>query len=339
VSLYIRFMRRILRPTSAIFSVVFIALTLIHFVSRFVDLLLRLVPKDSLAAKKVFLRSIVSASSWDRRELRRFLNSYAELSQLPTIEEGMNTIGMQSLFEQYWLRESLLRQAKGWMDPLQRPAIFIPGLRPQEFFAESLFPWLPALEAALPAIKAEYERSRFTLNPYKNEAGLDHDLFADKSSLGAERYGDRSWMVAYLFRGGVATAEKEFPTTLAALNAIPTIDRTLAMFSRLGANTWIPPHHGLCNAMIRVHVPISVPDHCQIRVGKSYSDWKKTIFFDDSYEHEVWNRSDTDRVVLFFNVFHPALSTNEIKVLNEFFTKELTRVPAFQYWDAAQRTM
>jgi aspartyl/asparaginyl beta-hydroxylase (cupin superfamily) len=34
--------------------------------------------------------------------------------------------------------------------------------------------------------------------------------------------------------------------------------------------------------------------------------------FDDSYEHEAWNRTTEDRIVLIVDLWHPALSSGEV---------------------------
>ena len=35
------------------------------------------------------------------------------------------------------------------------------------------------------------------------------------------------------------------------------------------------------------------------------------IVFDDSYEHEVFNKTDEERVVLLIRFWHPEISTND----------------------------
>ena len=43
------------------------------------------------------------------------------------------------------------------------------------------------------------------------------------------------------------------------------------------------------------------------RVGEKTRSWRegKTLFFDDSFNHEAWNRCDTERVVFQLVVVHP----------------------------------
>jgi aspartyl/asparaginyl beta-hydroxylase (cupin superfamily) len=43
------------------------------------------------------------------------------------------------------------------------------------------------------------------------------------------------------------------------------------------------------------------------------------MIFDDSIEHEAWNRSDATRVVLLFEVWRPELSADERAALTILF--------------------
>ncbi len=46
-----------------------------------------------------------------------------------------------------------------------------------------------------------------------------------------------------------------------------------------------------------------------MRVGNETRMWQegRCLIFDDSWEHEVWNDSNSDRVVLLVNFWHPDL--------------------------------
>ena len=56
-----------------------------------------------------------------------------------------------------------------------------------------------------------------------------------------------------------------------------------------------------------------VPGDCEIRVGSARHAWREgeLFAFDDSYEHEAWNRAGKDRVVLIFEAHHPDLRPEE----------------------------
>jgi aspartate beta-hydroxylase len=50
-----------------------------------------------------------------------------------------------------------------------------------------------------------------------------------------------------------------------------------------------------------------------LRVGGETHAWRegRCVTFDDSFEHEAWNRSDRDRVVLILDSWNPDLSEVE----------------------------
>jgi aspartyl/asparaginyl beta-hydroxylase (cupin superfamily) len=39
------------------------------------------------------------------------------------------------------------------------------------------------------------------------------------------------------------------------------------------------------------------------------------MIFDDHFEHEAWNHTENDRVVLVIDIWHPGLSPTEIALL------------------------
>jgi aspartate beta-hydroxylase len=80
-----------------------------------------------------------------------------------------------------------------------------------------------------------------------------------------------------------------------------------AVFSILDARTRIPPHSGVNNARLIVHVPLIVPPGCGFRVGAETRGWEpgNAFVFDDTFEHEAWNDSDVPRAVLILDIWNP----------------------------------
>jgi aspartate beta-hydroxylase len=60
-------------------------------------------------------------------------------------------------------------------------------------------------------------------------------------------------------------------------------------------------------------LPLIVPEDCALNVGGEIHEWRegRIVVFDDTYEHEAWNRSRSTRVVLIFDVWNPYLSDAE----------------------------
>ena len=68
-------------------------------------------------------------------------------------------------------------------------------------------------------------------------------------------------------------------------------------------------------------MPLIVPGDCGLRVGNEIRAWRegKLLIFDDSFEHEAWNRSDRTRVVLLFEIWRPELTIEERAALTLIF--------------------
>ncbi len=81
-------------------------------------------------------------------------------------------------------------------------------------------------------------------------------------------------------------------------------------FSVLAPGTHILPHHGVTNTRLVTHLALVVPDNCAIRVGGEERGWQegRCFTFDDTFEHEAWNRSDQTRVVLIMDCWNPYLT-------------------------------
>ncbi len=88
--------------------------------------------------------------------------------------------------------------------------------------------------------------------------------------------------------------------------------------SRLAPGTHIAPHRGPTNIRLRCHLAITVPEgDCGLRVGDQTRRWEPghAIVFDDSFEHEAWNHTEAERIVLVVDLWHPDLSPEEIRLL------------------------
>jgi aspartate beta-hydroxylase len=81
----------------------------------------------------------------------------------------------------------------------------------------------------------------------------------------------------------------------------------------LAPGTHILPHHGVTNARVVTHLPLIVPDDCALRVGGEEHAWQegRCVTFDDTFEHEAWNRSGQTRVVLILDSWSPYLTPVE----------------------------
>ena len=75
----------------------------------------------------------------------------------------------------------------------------------------------------------------------------------------------------------------------------------------------------MTNTRVTSHLPLLIPEDCALRVGGEEHHWREgeVVVFDDTYEHEAWNRSSRTRVVMIFDMWNPFLTLTERAVLSD----------------------
>ncbi len=200
---------------------------------------------------------------------------------------------------------------------VQQPrAFFYPDLPDTQFHPRAQFPWLEAVESATDDICDELAvvlQQEGAFAPYVRDAV---DAPANRSH---RLLNSADWSAHFLCKDGALVPENagRCPKTLAALAQIPLAripGRTPSiLFSRLRAGARIPPHTGFLNCRLICHLPLLVPPGCWLRVGNDEREWRRghAWVFNDTIEHEARNDSGESRVILIFDVWHPALDDDE----------------------------
>ena len=200
--------------------------------------------------------------------------------------------------------------------PSQPRHFYLPELPTIQFHDRRSFAWLDAVEAATDDIRAEM------LALIDDEAALSPYVQSDPRRPPPRGDGladNPAWSACYLWKNGRTVAEHaaRCPRTMAVLAGTPMTQMPgrspSALFSVLRPGAHIPPHHGFVNSRLIVHLPLVVPKGCALRVGNETREWVEgsAWAFDDTIEHEAWNRSDHTRVILLFEVWRPELSMAE----------------------------
>ena len=200
----------------------------------------------------------------------------------------------------------------------QKPmAHYYPEMTHLEFADTSGFDWVPKVEARF----SEMQREALALlerhdgfQPYMKSAARrpqqDHHGLLENAD----------WSTLHLWQNGAAVDKH--------VRRCPMIYQTIMdhvplchigprapsiMLSLLKPGAKIPPHTGMLNSRLICHLPLIVPPDCVFRVGGETIQWQegKVIAFDDSVEHEAWNNSAFDRLVLIFDVWRPEVSPAE----------------------------
>jgi len=203
-------------------------------------------------------------------------------------------------------------------DPRQRPKYFyFPDLPAHPYFERRQFPYLAELEARFEAIRDEAAgvlSAGNALEPFlKLSSPAQQEQFLHGSA------GPPAWDAFFFYRHSEAHQQncRACPHTAASLESLPLVRiRAHApeiCFSVLTPGTTILPHHGVTNTRLVAHLPLIIPEDCALRVGGESRAWheRQCLIFDDTYEHEAWNRSSHLRVVLILDVWNPHLTEPE----------------------------
>lgn len=132
------------------------------------------------------------------------------------------------------------------------------------------------------------------------------DISPDQYRLATEQ----NWKTFVLFGFGKRLMKNTAltPKTASLLEKVPRLQT--AMFSILAPGYHIPAHKGVTKGILRCHLGLIIPadrENCRIRVDDEIVAWEEggIFVFDDTYEHEVWNDTDEERVILLFDFDRP----------------------------------
>src|SRR5688572_27980187 len=192
-----------------------------------------------------------------------------------------------------------------------------PGLPAIEFYDRKEFPWLADLEATTAPMQQELAQilreDHAGFAPY-----VHYDDHRPRDQWRELNHSPR-WSAFHFYEKGEPIAERcrRAPATIAAMSRLPQAEVALrspsAMYSALAPKTQIPPHTGVANFRLVVHLPLIVPPGCGFRVGGEQWEWRvgEACVFDDTIEHEAWNNSEDPRYILICDVWSPRLSPEE----------------------------
>jgi len=120
--------------------------------------------------------------------------------------------------------------------------------------------------------------------------------------------GGNSWKIFILRAYGRTFRENCLQAKETARLCLNIPEITSVAFSVLEHGTHITPHRGVYSGVLRCIIPLIVPEgDCGIRVGETVYRWQvgKPLLFDDTIEHEAWNRTQERRVALLIDYVLP----------------------------------
>jgi aspartate beta-hydroxylase len=136
-----------------------------------------------------------------------------------------------------------------------------------------------------------------------------HDLMPQQADISAQD--GRDWRMFILKAYGVNVPEHlaRCPTVARLLDETP--EAVSCVFSFLAPRKHIPKHRGPFRGILRFHLMLSMPvdgrglPACELNIDGEPFLLKEgdCLLWDDTYPHEVWNRSDRVRIALLLDVW------------------------------------
>lgn len=294
-------------------------------------------PHDALTAYFGALRTAQNQGRWisdattapGLREAVKHAMRYVDAGRLAwfrrVLEPLQQRYGVAEMHRvEHCLDVYLGEQSVEMPDPRQRPKfLYFPGIPGQPYYLRERFPWHDALEAATSWMREELR------GVLAQQQGLEAFLGApppgQQAMLQSSGPEPAAWDAYFFYRHGEHYGEHAAacPRTAALLDSLPlTRIRGHApetLFSVLSPGTHILPHTGVTNVRLVTHLPLIVPPDCALRVGGETHIWKegRCVTFDDTFEHEAWNRSGETRVVLILDSWNPDLTEAECVAVTE----------------------
>lgn len=185
--------------------------------------------------------------------------------------------------------------------------LIYPELGDTVWYDTSKFSWVKDFEENYEKIKQEY-------------LSLD-----DKKFVKIVNSVEGEWKTFNFINQGGREIEncKLCPYTTSLIDNVKSIMSSINIcyvyFSKIAPGTHIKPHFGVSNIRIRFQLPL-ISSKSWMRVDeekKEYIDGK-SFLFDDTYNHEVKNEGDTDRVIFLMDVYHPDLTEKEIEIVKKY---------------------
>jgi len=144
---------------------------------------------------------------------------------------------------------------------------------------------------------------------------------------------ERVWAVHLLWHMGVSLEPltRRCAATFEWLGSLPRacLDYPWGdvLYSVQASDAHLRAHCSVDNLRVRCHVGIEVPSGSEMRVASETRTWQegRALVFEDSFEHEVWNRGRERRVVFIVDFWHPDLTDEEIRALTAGFRHSSVR--------------
>lgn len=140
-----------------------------------------------------------------------------------------------------------------------------------------------------------------------------HELMPEQAAISANDGHDWRMFILKAYGTEVVKNMAACPNLAGLVRDTPEV--VSATLSFLAPHKHIPPHRGPFKGILRFHLMLTMPldkhgmpaailivDGREVRLGEG-----DCLLWDDTFEHEVWNRSDNVRIALLLDVWRPTM--------------------------------
>ncbi|WP_019674851.1 aspartyl/asparaginyl beta-hydroxylase domain-containing protein [Arsukibacterium perlucidum] len=213
-------------------------------------------------------------------------------------------------------------ETKKFQHALQQPAFFyVPDLNAKPFYAVDEIPGLADLVQQLRSFHTDLlALAQHSFQHYVDTSG-------PVPSTEDWQKVKKNWLSTHLIRGD----EKRVLTEPRLQQCQKILEHAVvahcpphaaeAFVSSLLPSAEIPPHYGISNIKLTVHIPLQVNTLSWLRAGSEQFSWSvdsEVMIFDDSFLHSAANPGASRRDVLIFDVWHPDLADDEKHAIRHF---------------------
>ena len=204
-------------------------------------------------------------------------------------------------------------------DPRQRPKfLYFPDLPDIPYHDPMLQPWASTLAAGFADLREEALTLLGEGNNFESFLGLKPGEVLPNYVGGSSP--NPAWDAYFFYRRG-----KRFDQNHARCPKSSRLIDSLALchvahqapevcFSIIQPGSHIMPHHGVTNSRLVMHLPLVVPPGCALNIidaGEHHWREGQLMMFDDTFQHEAWNRSELPRIILLMDCWNPHLDAVE----------------------------
>jgi len=223
---------------------------------------------------------------------------------------------------------------------VQEARSYLPGLTAKPFWSPSDSLFAQELASSYLVIREEFDKVTAISNS-KNLAKGNNVWATAADSKSAASYGP-DWKTLVLNDRTTydSTNSLLFPKTVSILKNLTGTPVVEAFFASMEPNSSINLHSDSCNFILTSHLGLDIPgngNECRLSVGDTTQNWKdgEVMLFDTSIMHSAVNETPKTRYILMLRVWHPELTSSEIKALQ--FTFDALDVPGILSESAGER--